>query len=101
MSVFFDKVAQRLDKLDAAGRRRQFRQLADEIGFFESVFDTLKEGVIVVSPTGDLLYANAAAEALRSQAGTGTTFSTPHTQAGTGHPRRNWKSSTPNTAYSS
>ena len=64
MSVFFDKVAQRLDKLDAADRRRQFRQLADEIGFFESVFDTLKEGVIVVSPGGDLLYANAAAEAL-------------------------------------
>ncbi len=64
MSVFFDKVAQRLDKLDAADRRRQFRQLADEIGFFESVFDTLKEGVIVASPTGDLLYANAAAEAL-------------------------------------
>ena len=51
MSVFFDKVAQRLDKLDAADRRRQFRQLADEIGFFESVFDTLKEGVIVASPT--------------------------------------------------
>ena len=64
MSVFLDKVAQRLDKLDAADRRRQFRQLADEIGFFESVFDTLREGVIVVSPTGDLLYANHAAESL-------------------------------------
>ncbi len=64
MSVFFDKVAQRLDKLDAADRRRQFRQLADEIGFFESVFDTLREGVLVVSPSGDLLYANHAAEAL-------------------------------------
>ena len=64
MSGFFDKVAQRLDKLDAADRRRQFRQLADEIGFFESVFDTLKEGVIVVSSAGDLLYANSAAETL-------------------------------------
>ena len=64
MSVFLDKVAQRLDKLDAADRRRQFRQLADEIGFFESVFDTLREGVLVVSPTGDLLYANNAAEVL-------------------------------------
>ena len=64
MSVFFDKVAQRLDKLDAADRRRQFRQLADEIGFFESVFDTLKEGVLVVSSAGDLLYANSTAEAL-------------------------------------
>ena len=64
MSVFLDKVAQRLDKLDSADRRRQFRQLADEIGFFESVFDTLREGVLVVSPTGDLLYANHAAESL-------------------------------------
>ena len=64
MSVFLDKVAQRLDKLDAADRRRQFRQLADEIGFFESVFDTLREGVLVVSPAGDLLYANHAAESL-------------------------------------
>ena len=64
MSVFLDKVAQRLDKLDSADRRRQFRQLADEIGFFESVFDTLREGVLVVSPAGDLLYANHAAETL-------------------------------------
>jgi signal transduction histidine kinase len=64
MSIFFDKVAQRLDKLDAADRRRQFRQLADEIGFFESVFDTLREGVLVVSSEGDLLYANNAAETL-------------------------------------
>ena len=64
MSVFLDKVAQRLDKLDSADRLRQFRQLADEIGFFESVFDTLKEGVLVVSPQGELLYANNAAEAL-------------------------------------
>ena len=64
MSVFFDKVAQRLDKLDAAGRRRQFRQLAAEIGFLESVFDTLKEGVLVVSSAGDLLYANSAADVL-------------------------------------
>ncbi len=64
MSVFFDKVAQRLDKLDAADRRRQFRQRADEIGCFESVFDTLKEGVLVVSSAGDLLYANHAAEVL-------------------------------------
>jgi hypothetical protein len=55
MSGFFDKLEQRLDKMDAADRRRQFRQLADEIGFFESVFDTLREGVLVVSPAGDIL----------------------------------------------
>ena len=64
MSGFFDKLEQRLDKMDAADRRRQFRMLADEIGFLESVFDTLKEGVLAVSSSGNLLYANNAAEAL-------------------------------------
>lgn len=64
MNVFFDKVAQRLDKLGAADRRRQFRLLADEIGFLESVFDALREGVLAVSPSGDILYANRAADRL-------------------------------------
>ena len=64
MSVFFDKVAARLDKLDAEGRRRQFRALANEINFFESVFRAMKEGVIVSDAEGRLVYANEAAEKL-------------------------------------
>ncbi len=64
MNGFFDKVVSRLDKLDAADRRRQFRQLTDEIGFFESIFAALQEGILVVSPDGTLLYANNAAETL-------------------------------------
>ena len=64
MSLFFDKVAARLDKLDAEGRRMQFRALADEINFFESVFRAMKEGVIVSDAAGRLVYANEAAEKL-------------------------------------
>ena len=64
MNVFFDKVAQHLDKLDAADRRRQFKLLTDEIAFLESVFDTLKEGILVLSEKGVLRYANVAADVL-------------------------------------
>ena len=61
---FFHKVADRIDKLDAADRRRQFKALADEIGFLESVFNTLSEGLLVIDAEGLLVYSNAAAERL-------------------------------------
>jgi len=64
VNIFFDKVSERLDKLDAADRRRQFRILADEIGFLESIFDALQEGILVISPDEKLLYANSAADLL-------------------------------------
>ena len=65
---FFRKVADRIDKLDAAGRRRQFTALAEEIGFLESVFNTLSEGVLVVNAEGLLLYSNTAADRLTAAA---------------------------------
>lgn len=61
---FFSKVADRIDKLDSADRRRQFKALADEIGFLESVFNTLSEGILVVDAEGILIHSNAAAERL-------------------------------------
>ena len=61
---FFSKVADRIDKLDSADRRRQFKALADEIGFLESVFNTLSEGILVVDAQGLLVHSNAAAERL-------------------------------------
>lgn len=64
MKKFFSKVADRIEKLDAADRKRQFKVLAEQIGFFESVFNTLSEGVLVVDAEGRLLYSNAAAERL-------------------------------------
>jgi len=61
---FFSKVADRIEKLDAADRRRQFKALADEIGFLESIFNTLSEGILVVNADGSLIYSNASAERL-------------------------------------
>ena len=61
---FFSKVVDRIDKLDSADRRRQFKALADEIGFLESVFNTLSEGILVVDAQGILIHSNAAAERL-------------------------------------
>lgn len=63
-NTFFSKVADRIDKLDAADRRRQFKALADEIGFLESIFNTLSEGLLVVDAGGLLVYSNASAERL-------------------------------------
>lgn len=59
MSIFYDKVADRICKLDADGLRRQYKALADEIGFYESVFDSLDEGIVVLDECGKVRYANA------------------------------------------
>lgn len=64
MSIFYDKVADRICKLDADGLRRQYKALADEIGFYESVFDSLDEGIVVLDGAGKVRYANAAGREL-------------------------------------
>jgi len=64
MKQFFKKVADRIDKLDAVDRRRQFEVLANEIGFLESVFDALSEGILVIGSEGTLLHSNASADRL-------------------------------------
>ncbi len=61
---FFKKVADRIEKLDAEDRRQQFVALADEIGFLESVFNALSEGILVIGSDGKILYSNARAERL-------------------------------------
>ncbi len=64
MSVFYDKVADRIGKLDAEGLRRQYRALTDEIGFYESVFNTLDEGIVVLDADGRVKFANATGKTL-------------------------------------
>ena len=64
MSIFYDKVADRIGKLDAEGLRRQYKALTDEIGFFESIFNTLDEGIVVMDGRGRVKYANAAGKEL-------------------------------------
>ena len=64
MGIFHDKVVDRIGKLDAEGLRRQYKALADEIGFFKSVFDSLDEGIVVLDSEGKVEYANAAGKEL-------------------------------------
>ncbi len=64
--TYFKKVADRIDKLNAEDRRRQFEVLANEIGFLESVFNALSEGILVISSEGTLLHSNTRAERLAS-----------------------------------
>ena len=64
MSIFYDKVADRIGKLDAEGLRRQYKALTDEIGFFESIFNSLDEGLVVLDDNGRVKYANAAGHEL-------------------------------------
>lgn len=64
MSIFYDKVADRIGKLDAEGLRRQYKALTDEIGFLESIFNTLDEGIVALDDRGKVKYANAAGKEL-------------------------------------
>jgi len=60
MRGFFNKVAEHIDKLDAEGQRKQYRLLVEELSFYESVFRSLREGVLVVDADGTTVYANEA-----------------------------------------
>ena len=60
MRGFFNKVAEHIDKLDAEGQRKQYRLLVEELSFYESVFQSLREGVMVVDAAGNAVYANEA-----------------------------------------
>ena len=60
MRGFFKKVAEHIDKLDSEGQRKQYRLLVEELSFFESVFRSMREGVLVVDSTGRTVYANEA-----------------------------------------
>lgn len=72
-----DKVLDRLDRLDAAGLRTLVQRLARERSLLETVFNTLQEGVLVVTADGEIDYANAAARELigfKDEAGAGPTL---------------------------
>jgi len=74
MSIFYDKVVDRIDKLDTEGLRRQYKALADEVGFFKSIFDSLDEGVVVLDACGKVEYANTAGNELLPLLGVGEDF---------------------------
>ncbi len=59
-----DRVLGRLDALDSVNMANLVQRLARERGLFEDVFNTLQEGVLVITADGEIEYANAAAHRL-------------------------------------
>jgi signal transduction histidine kinase len=59
-----DRVLGRLDTLDAVNLANLVQRLARERRLFEGIFDTLREGILVIGPAGEIEYANAAADTL-------------------------------------
>ena len=61
---FLDRLVARMERLDTSSLQTQFLNLAKERGLLETIFQTIQEGVLVVSGDGELQYANRAAESL-------------------------------------
>ena len=60
-SGFLDKLLERLGRVRPEEIRDYVVRLADEKGFFETIFDALHEGVIVTDPNGIITYLNRTA----------------------------------------
>ena len=58
---FYDRLQERLDRLDPASLRRYLQQAISEKGFFEEIFDTVREGIIVIDNALRIQVANPAA----------------------------------------
>ncbi|HVZ65927.1 MAG TPA: ATP-binding protein [Lacunisphaera sp.] len=56
-----DKLLDRVDRLDTAGLQTLVQRLARERTLLDTVFNTLQEGVLVITADGEIDYANAAA----------------------------------------
>lgn len=59
-----DRVLGRLDQLDSVNLTNLVQRLARERSVFEDIFNTLQEGVLVISPDGEIEYANQSAHRL-------------------------------------
>jgi PAS domain S-box-containing protein len=60
-SGFLDKLLERLGRVRPEEIRDYVVRLADEKGFFETIFEALHEGVIVTDPAGNITYLNRTA----------------------------------------
>ena len=63
-SSSLDRVLGRLDSLDPVNLTNLVQRLARERGLFEDIFNTLQEGVLVITPDGNIEYANESAHRL-------------------------------------
>ena len=60
-SAFWNKLIERLDKLDPGSVQAQFLRLAAERGLLETIFHALREGILVLDAAGRIVYANRGA----------------------------------------
>ena len=58
---FYDRLQERLERLDNASLKRYLQQAISDKGFFEEIFDTLREGIIVIDNALRIQVANPAA----------------------------------------
>ena len=63
-SGFFDRLIERLDRLDPDSLQIQFLRLAREKGLLETIFHAMQEGLVVLDGRGRIAYANRSAERL-------------------------------------
>ena len=61
---FFDKLLGRIDKLDAEGLQKILQRLARERVFFETLFNTIEDGITVIDNDGKIIYFNDAIKRL-------------------------------------
>ena len=64
MKSFFKGVRRHIAKLDADKLREQYRLVMDEFAYFEAIFHSLKEGVVVLDQAGGVTSSNPAAKEL-------------------------------------
>jgi two-component system, sporulation sensor kinase E len=65
-SSFLDKILGRIDRLDTEGIQNVVQRLEDQRQLFETVFNVIEDGILVVNPKGRIQYCNQAARDLLS-----------------------------------
>ncbi len=60
-SAFLDKLIDRLDRIDPGSLQTHFLHLANEKGLLETIFNAVREGLIVLDHESRIKYANRAA----------------------------------------
>jgi len=63
-NTFFDKLINRIDRVGQDDLQAYLQRLNNEKGFFETIFNTLQEGIVVVDSQGRILYLNHAVTTL-------------------------------------
>lgn len=59
-NTFLDKLLNRIDRVGQGDLQTYLQRLNNEKGFFETIFNTLQEGIVVVDSQGKILYLNHA-----------------------------------------